>query len=235
MSEDRQSRIRDALSDSDVFGALTDEELDRLIGYGNTVPYPRGRIIFQRGDPGDSLMVVLSGRVKISNMSLDGREAVLNFVEPGRTFGEIAIFDGKTRSADATTMEPTELFVLRRTDMIEFIERHPEVTFRVIGMLCERLRRTTEMMEESVLLHMAPRVAKGLLRLASQYGRRQGSRIRIELKLSQRELGGYVGLARENINRQLGIWRGERLISMQDGYITIEDPDRLRHIAEETS
>jgi CRP/FNR family cyclic AMP-dependent transcriptional regulator len=235
MAEDRQARLRDALADSDVFGALTDEELDRLIGFGHTVLHPRGKIIFQRGDPGDSLMVVLSGRIKISNMSLEGREAVLNFVEPGRSFGEIAIFDGKTRSADATTMEPSELFVLRRADMVDFIERHPEVTFRVIGMLCERLRRTTEMMEESVLLHMAPRVAKGLLRLASQYGRRQGGRVRIELKLSQRELGGYVGLARENINRQLALWRGEGLVSIEDGYITLENPERLKAIAQETA
>ena len=233
MAEDRQTRIRDALADSDVFGALTDEELDRLIAYGNTATHARGKMILQKGDPGDSLMVVLSGRVKISTMSIDGRESVLNFVEPGRSFGEIAIFDGKPRSADATAMEPSELFVLRRSDLIGFIERQPEVTFRVIGMLCEKLRRTTEQMEESTLLHMAPRVAKGLLRLASTYGRRQGERIRIELKLSQRELGGYVGLARENINRQLATWRSEGLITMADGYITLEDPARLRVIAEE--
>jgi CRP-like cAMP-binding protein len=232
MVGDRRERLRDALADSDVFGSLTDDELDRLIAYGNVVRHPKSRSILQKGDAGDSLMVVLSGRVKISNVSTEGKEAVLNLIEPGQSFGELALFDGKPRSADATAIEPTELFVLRRADVLAFIERHPEVAFRTIGVLCERVRRTSELLEESITLTMPARLARGLLRLARAYGRPSPDGLVIELKLSQRELGGYIGLARENINRQLMQWRQEGLLTVEEGRIVVLDRKALERIAE---
>jgi CRP-like cAMP-binding protein len=226
--------IVDALADSDVFGSLTDEELERLIAYGTTVVYRAGQLIFQKGDPGDSLAVVVRGRVKISSISLDGREALLTFVEPGHSFGEIALLDGKPRSADATAVDPTELFVLKRRDLLSYLEQHPEIALRIIGVLCQRLRRSTEMIEDVVLLQMGPRIAKALLRLLADYGRRHEHGVLIDLKLSQRELGSYVGLARENVNRQLGAWRQAGVITFDGGYIVVRNVDRLRAIAQET-
>ncbi len=228
---DRNKRLRESLADSDVFGALTDEEVDRLINYGNPVRHSRNHVIFQKGEPGDSLMVVLSGRVKISNVSAEGKEALLNFIEPGHSFGELAMFDGKPRSADATAAEPSELFVLRRADVLTFLERHPEIAFRIIGILCERVRRTSELLEESVTLNMPTRLARMLLRLARIYGRSHPDGMHIELKLSQRELGSYVGLARENINRQLAIWRNDGIASIEDGIIILHDVKALERIA----
>ena len=233
MIDERRNEIRDGLADSDVFGALYDEELDELIDYGQTIQVTAGKIIFQRDDPSDSVMIVLTGRVKIYNVSAEGKEAVLNFIDEGQCFGEIGMLDGKGRSADASAISASELFVLKRADVTSFIEKHPEVAWRVIGVLCAKLRRTTEMMEDSVLLNMAPRIAKSLLRLANDYGRRQGEAIRIELRLSQRELGGYVGLARENINRQLRAWRQDGLIAMDGGHITIVDMDGLKQVADD--
>jgi CRP/FNR family cyclic AMP-dependent transcriptional regulator len=232
MVGDRQTRLRDALADSDVFGSLTDAELDRLIGYGHVIRHPKNRAILQKGDPGDSLMVVLAGRVKISNVSPEGKEAVLNFIEAGQSFGELALFDGKPRSADATAIEPTELFVLRRSDVLAFIERHPEVAFRAIGILCERVRHTSELLEESITLTMPARLARGLLRLAKTYGRPAPDGLLIELKLSQRELGGYIGLARENINRQLMQWRQDGLLTVEEGRIVILNRKALQRIAD---
>jgi len=229
--KNRKSEIRDALADSDLFGALFDGELDELVSYGAAQSLPENKVIFQRGDKGDSLMIVIRGRVKISNVSVDGKEAVLNFIEPGHCFGEIAMLDGKARSADATTLEPSELFMLRKNDMLRFIEEHPDVIWRVMGVLCAKLRRTTEMVEDSVLLTMEPRIARGLLRLAGDYGRRAGKDVRIELRLSQRELGSYVGLARENINRHLGNWRQRGVLSVDGGFIVIHDMAALEKSA----
>ncbi len=233
MSETATNReaIREALADSDLFGALAEEELDRLLAFGRRVRYPAGKVIFQKGDPGDSLMVVLSGRIKIGTLSAEGREAVLSFIEPCRSFGEVALLDGKPRSADATAVTAVELFVLRRADVMTFIERHPGIALRIIGMLCAKLRRTTEMVEDHVLLQMEARTARALLRLAAEYGRPCADGVRIELRLSQRELGGIVGLARENVNRQLAAWRGRGLLSIERGTITLRDLERLRGIA----
>jgi CRP-like cAMP-binding protein len=233
MVGERHARLRDALSDSDVFGALTDEELDSLIGFGTPVSHGKNHVIFQKGDPGDSLMVVLSGRVKISTLSADGKEAVLNFIEPGQSFGELAMFDGKPRSADATAIEATELFVLRRVDVETFLVRFPAIAFRIIGILCERVRRTSSKLEAAVTLNMTPRIARALVDLARIYGRPCPDGLRIELKLSQRELGGYVGLARENVNRQLTAWRQDGIISITEGHIIIHELKMLQRIAEQ--
>lgn len=229
---DQAARVRDALEDSDVFGSLTDQELDALIACGTIQRVPANRMVFQKGDAGDAMAVVLTGRVKISALSGEGREAVINFVEPGRCFGELALLDGKPRSADATAIEACELFLLKRRDLLAFLERRPEVALRIIGVLCARLRRTTEMMEDAVLLGMPSRVARGLLRLLHDYGRPVKGGMRIELKLSQRELGSYVGLARENVNRQLAVWRQENIVLLEDGHILVCDLPRLRGIAE---
>jgi CRP-like cAMP-binding protein len=226
-------RVADALADSDLFGSLTEDELARLVAYGATQNYRGGQVIFQKGDPGESVAVVVRGKVKISSISLDGREALLSFVDVGHCFGEIALLDGKARSADATAAEDTELFVLKRRDLMSFLERHPEIALRIIGVLCDRLRRTTEMIEDAVLLQMGPRIAKALLRLLRDFGRKHAEGIRLDLKLSQRELGSYVGLARENVNRQLGAWRQAGLVSIEGGQIIVHKLERLRQIAQE--
>ena len=231
INQNKQAEIRDALADSDLFGSLFDEELDQLVSYGKTTSVPEGNIVFQRGDDGDSLMIVITGRIKISNVSIDGKEAVLNFIEPCNCFGEIAMLDGKKRSADATALVATELFVLRKADMLRFIEAHPDVVWRVMGVLCAKLRRTSEMVEDSVLLTMEPRIARGILRLASDYGRKSPEGIRIEFRMSQRELGSYVGLARENVNRHLGTWRQRGVLSIENGVITIHDQAALEAAA----
>lgn len=234
MSETRGERVRRALDANDVFGALEPEDLEKLIAYGVTRNFANGETIFQRDDPGESMMIVLSGRVKISNFTADGKEAVLNFIEPGQVFGEIAVLDGKPRTADATAIEATELFELQRRELIPFLESHPACAIRLIEAVCGKLRHTTRMVEDIMFLNMAPRIARGLLRLAEEYGRKRGSAIRLDFKLSQRDLGGYVGLARENINRQLRLWREDGLVTVQDGYITILDEEGLRAVAEQT-
>lgn len=230
-ARDRQQLIRDALMDSDVFGALEEDEIEKLVAYGRTVHYSAGRTIFQKGDPGDSLMIVVDGRVKISTVSAEGKEAVLNFIEPCQCFGEIAILDGKPRSADATTVMPTELFVLRRGEVMAFIERHPDIALRIMGILCAKLRHATELLEDHLTVNMETRLARTLLRFAREYGQKCPEGIRIELRLSQRELGGIVGLARENVNRQLSDWRSRGLVRIDHGRIILCRPDELEAIA----
>jgi CRP/FNR family transcriptional regulator, cyclic AMP receptor protein len=235
------AELRAILASNELFGVLTAEQLDRLLAYAHTASYTAGAMIFQKGDPGQSLMAVLRGRVKISNVSLEGREAVHNLIDPGKVFGEIALLDGKERTADATALEPTDLLVLQRRDFIPFVESHPpRMALRLIEVLCAKLRRTTAVVEDSAFLTTGPRIAKALLRLAGEYGRREGAggggaAVRIELRLSQRELGGMVGLARENVNRQLREWREEGLIRIDQGCVVIQDMEGLGAIAEEVA
>lgn len=178
-------------------------------------------------------MIVLSGRIKIRTVSADGREIVLNFIEPGQLFGEIALLDGKPRTAGAAILEPCEVFVLRRQAVLSFLEQNPLAAIRLIGVLCQKLRRTTQMFEEKLLLSMAPRVARALLRLASEHGRKIADGIIIDLKLSQSELGAYIGLSRENVNRQLGAWREAGIVSSREGRIVLHALKQLETLAGE--
>lgn len=231
MPERPREQARRALADNVVFGALEPAQLDALMAYGTTRRCEGGEVIFEKGDPGDSMMVVLAGRVRIGSYLPHGREAVLNFLGPGDVLGEIAMLDGKPRSADAVAAEPTVLYVLQRRELIPFLEAHPAVTLRVVEVLCERLRRATEMVEELLCLDSGPRIAKALLRIADDHAVQRGAALALEVKLSQSELGHHVGLGRESVNRQLQAWRKLGILDDGNGRITILQPQRLLAIA----
>ena len=174
--------VRRALEQTEVFGALPERDLRELIAHGTTTCFGARETIFQKGDPGPSMMVVLAGRVKVSNYSADGKEAVLNFFEPDQVFGEIALLDGKPRTTDATAMVPTELFVLRRPDILPLLASHPQLALRLIEVLCDKLRHTTRMVEDDRLLEPPARIARALLHLADEFGRRCGGAVRLQIQ-----------------------------------------------------
>ena len=213
-----------------MFGQLSADERDRLVTYMRVARHPRRTVLFRKGDPGTNMMVVLRGRVKICTHSEDGKELVLNLVNPGEVFGEIALLDGSDRTADAVTLEECELLVLERRDFVPFLGRHPEACMKLFRVLCERIRRTSELLEEALFLEGPSRLAKRLVRLAEVFGKPVARGIRIDLRLSQQQLGSMVGMSRESMNKLLGQWRRDNLIEFDDGYITIRDLDGLREV-----
>jgi CRP-like cAMP-binding protein len=226
---ERKLQIRDALADSDFFGALADEDLDRLIGQGRTAIYREGAIIFRKGDPAKNLMIVLCGRIRLSSASWHGREVVFDFIGPGHCFGEDALIDGATRKLEATAARLSTVFALRRRDVLACLEAHPEVAVRVIRILCARLSHAMSMFEERTQLGLSPRSARALLRLAREYGDGR----RIDLKISQSEIAGLVGATRERVNRQLCAWCRSGILAFDEGHLTILDQSALRTVAEE--
>ena len=188
----------------------------------------------RRGEPGNSLMVLLTGRIKITNVNADAREVVLNFLGTGDINGEIAALDGKERTADAVATEPVELFVVHARDLLPTLTAYPNALLEIIQILCEKLRSTSAIIEDNTL-EMRGRIARGLLRLAQQHGRRSKDGIRVNLKLTQTELGGYLGLSRENVSRQLGGLRDANVIKFNDSQIIITDEQGLAVIGDTPS
>jgi CRP/FNR family transcriptional regulator, cyclic AMP receptor protein len=133
MSAVEPTKKRSLLSRHFLLAQLAPEELDRVLQVAGERRFKNGQVIFQKGDPGTSMMAVLEGRVRIGAYSEDGKEIILNIVEPGQVFGEIALLDGKERTADATAMGPTNLLVLDRRDFIPFLEWRTGVTARAHG------------------------------------------------------------------------------------------------------
>lgn len=219
-----------ALATHTMFGQLSEEERERLVTYMRIARHPARTTLFEKGDPGSNMMLVQRGRVKICTRSDDGKEVIFNLVKPGELFGEIALLDGAPRTASAVTLDPCELLVLDRRDFIPFLQRHPEACMRLIEVLCERLRRTSEMVENLLFLEGEARLARSLVQLAENFGREVVDGIQIDLRLSQQTLGDIVGLSRESVNKQIGHLRERGLIDNSDRYVTITDLDRLRQI-----
>ena len=211
---------------------LGPDEISRLAASAGMTHFPRQATIFQKGDPGDSLMAVVRGRVKICTYSADGKELVLNIIDHGGLFGELAVLDGQPRSGDAVALEDTDLLVLTRSRLMPVVTRDPEVASRLMGVLCQRLRQTSQQLEDALLREAPSRLARGLLRLADGFGRSEGQGVRLDIKLSQQQIGSLIGVSRESVNKLMMEWARGGIIDVRSGFITILDQDALRDVAE---
>jgi CRP-like cAMP-binding protein len=224
--------LRSFLKDNTLLGGLPDATLDGLIRKGHRRRFAKGEIIYRRGEPGDSLMVILSGRVKIANVSADMREVVLSFLGAGEVVGEMAVLESKRRTADTVALEDTEAFVIPGRDLLAALRPNPQTMIELSQMLCERLRAASAIIEDSILA-MRGRAAKGLLRLADQHGRRiRDGSIRIDLTLTQDDLGKYLGLSRANVSRQLRHLKDANVIKIEDAHVVITNEHGLSELAE---
>jgi CRP/FNR family transcriptional regulator, cyclic AMP receptor protein len=223
---------REALLKSPLFQAMTPDELDETLKFAVERRCPRGSVIFQKGDAGSSLMAVLQGRVRISSVSAEGKEVTLNVINAGDIFGEIALLDGKKRSADATAAEDTLLLAVERRHFLPFLRRNDDLYLRLLAVLCDRLRRTSMALEELALFDLPARLARVLLKMAEDYGRPAGSGVRIDMKLSQRDLSTLVAATRESVNKQMQSWRKGGVVDMDGGHIVLRRSGELRLLVE---
>lgn len=222
---------RDTLLASPFFQHMAEHELDEIIAFATERRVPKGSVIFTKGDPGSSMMAVLAGRVRVSAVSADGREVTLNVIGPGEIFGEIALLDGKPRSADCTTLEDSVLMVVERRHFMPFLMKNEAMVDRLLGVLCERLRRTSMALEEIALFDLQARLARLLMKLSEDYGRPLPTGgIRIDLKLSQRDLATLVASSRETVNKQLRGWREKGVVEQTAGYLVVKDSAALTRL-----
>lgn len=228
---DRDAK-RAALLSSALFEAMKPDELDEVLKLSSERRVPRGAVLCQKGDPGSSMMAVLTGRVRVSSVSAEGKEITLNVINPGEVFGEIALLDGKPRSADCSAIEETTLLVLERRYFLPFLRRNEDLYLRLLAVLCEKLRRTSMALEELALFDLPARLARVLLKLASDYGRQCGKGVRIDMKMSQRDLSNLVASSRESVNKQLRVWRDDGVVDLDGGYLILLRPEELRVLVE---
>ncbi len=220
----------DALLASPFFQHMSAEELDEIIGFASERRVAKGAVIFTKGDPGTSMMAVMAGRVRVSSISSDGREVTLNVIGAGEIFGEIALLDGKPRSADATTLEDTVLMIVERKHFLPFMLRNAALVERMLEVLCDRLRRTSLALEELALFDLPVRLARLITKLSHDYGRPVADGTRIDMKLSQRDLATLVASSRETVNKQLRGWREQGVVDLVAGYIVVKDGAALERL-----
>jgi CRP/FNR family cyclic AMP-dependent transcriptional regulator len=212
-----------------IFCDLESEAFDQLCRYAKHLTLKRGATICSKGDPGNSLFAVISGTVKMSISSPDGRSAIFNLIGAGEVFGEIAVLDGQARTADATANTNCELFVIDRREFLPFVRSHPALAMKFIELLCAKLRWTSDQVEQIILQNLPGRLASALIRLAEKHELAPGGRT---IPVTQQEISEMVGMTRESINKQLRVWATRKWVRLEHGAIVVLDPESLQALAE---
>ncbi len=206
------------LANVPFFSGLNQSELGDLRELLIQKSFPRDNLILLADDEGETLFIILSGQVKVSILSEDGREVILAILGPGEFFGEISLLDGKPRSATVIAHEDTELLTLRRADFLRLLERVPGMGVKVLASLISRLRKNDRKIESLALMDVSGRVATVLLQIAEEVGEPTPDGVAIRNRPTHQQIANMAGTTRETVSRAM-----KRL--EQQGYVVIRDRD----------
>jgi CRP-like cAMP-binding protein len=207
-----------------IFGILGLELLNQLRARSRVRDIGRGTTVFAKGDPGSSLFAILEGQVKVISHSAGGKYAVFNLLSAGDIFGEIALLDGGERTADVVAVTDCKLLVIERRDFLPLAHSRPDISQKLIEVLCQRLRNTSRQVEEVMFLDLSTKLARTLLRLADNTGS-------TTIALTQSEIAQLIGASRESTNKQLRDWENLNWVHMERGEIRLIDTNSLETVA----
>jgi CRP/FNR family transcriptional regulator, cyclic AMP receptor protein len=213
------------LRETSLLRSVPDEDLKALAAHSRLRNFRRGQVVFTRSDPGDTVIVVVSGRIKVTIRSADGGELTLAVVPPGGLLGEIGVVDGGSRTADAETLEASELLLIPRDAIRDVCARVPSAAQALTNSIAATLRRLTEATADLVFLDLPRRVAKVLL------SQPRGDDGVIRPGMSQEELAHQVGSTRQSVNAALRGFERRGWIEMQDRAVAVKQPDALARFA----
>ena len=219
------TEVTDVLRTTDLLGSASAADLEGIAAASRPRTFRRGQVVFTTGDPGDTLIVVISGRVKVVVRSADGGELTLTIIRPGGTFGELSIADGGPRSADAETLETCQLLLIPRETIQDICARVPTAAQALTNSIAATLRRLTEAASDLVFLDLPRRVAKVLL------NQPRGDDGVIRLKLSQEELAHQAGGTRQSVNGALRGFERRGWIEVRDRAVTVTQAAALGRFA----
>ena len=212
-----------------LFSSLKDEELDAINRVSFVKKYPKDMMILLADEEGDTLFIIIKGKVKITSFSENGKEVILSIMTESDFFGDMSLLDGKPRSASVVAMEDAELCLLRRDDFNRLIEQYPGIALKLLNELTSRLRRADERIESLALLDVSGRIAGILLQLAEESGKRTpDGGVIIRSRPTHQELANMVGATRETVTRILNEMEHKNYIVMLGKSVTILNTETLK-------
>ena len=191
-----------------------------------------GALLTSRGAPADEWCGVAKGAVRVSSVSLSGKQVTLTYVEPGVWFGDIALFDGLPRTHDANVHGESTLLVVRKPDFKQLLGQHTELYEALLRLNCRRLRLMFDVVEDLNTRPLASRLAKQVLLLARSYGIKQGEEIRIGLALAQEDLAQLLGASRQRVNQELKGFERDGAVRIEPTRLVVLSKEKLLAIAE---
>ena len=218
---------RTALSRTQIFQSLGPSDLDAIASRAAVRKVARNEAVLRRGDPNGGMAVVMHGRVRVSVVSEDGKEATLCVLGAGEVLGEMSLLDGEPCSADVTAQEDCVLLVIDRAQFLALLRGNGDLCLHLLTLLSRRLRRANAALEDMALLDLPTRLGRLLARLANDYGVPVRAGTRIEVKLSQKDLSTLVGASREKVNKQIRQWEEEGILTKDSGRMVIADSRAL--------
>jgi len=193
---------------------------------------PDGALLSSRGEPAAEWCGVAKGAVRVSSVSLSGKQVTLTYVEPGTWFGDIALFDGLPRTHDANAHGDTTVLVVRKPDFKELLTQHVELYDALLRLNCRRLRLMFNQIEDLNTRPLGSRLAKQVLLLAKSYGIEQGEEIRIGLQLAQEDLAQLLGASRQRVNQELKGFERDGAVRVEPTRLVVLSREKLLAIAE---
>ena len=219
------------LANVGLFSDFSVKQLEAVSLVARKKTLQRREELFHKGDHGGEVYVVASGKLKALTTSAEGDDVVFSILGPGEVFGEVALLGATPRTATVSAIEDCRLLVIDRRDFMSFLRTNHEVSVKLLSVLAMRLKRVSELVEDTLFLNLPLRLAKKLLSLSHAYGEEVAEGIRIDLRLSQEEWGDLVGTTRESINKQLRNWTEAGIIRVDGGYLVILNPVELEKLA----
>ena len=217
----------DVLRRTPLFATLDQDSSASLRASMSEIELARGEVLFHEGDPGDSLYVVLRGKVKLGRTSGDGRENLVAVLGPGEMFGELSLFDPGPRSAGATALVDSTLLGLSQDELTPWLATRPDVARALLRAIARRLRRTNDSMSDLVFSDVPGRVAKALLDLSARFGTAAEDGIHVAHDMTQEELAQLVGASRETVNKALADFAGRGWLRLEARAVVLTNVERL--------
>ncbi len=214
------------------FSKLSDDLRRAILDRAQVRRLPDGALLASRGAAAEEWCGVARGAVRISSVSLSGKQITLTYAEPGSWFGDIALFDGLPRTHDADAHGPTTLLVVRKTDFKELLARHVELYDALLRLNCRRLRLMFDQLEDLNTRPLQARLARQILLLAKSYGIAEGEEIRIGLVLAQEDLAQLLGASRQRVNQELKGFEREAAVRIEPTRLVVLSREKLLAFAE---
>ncbi|HET8660642.1 MAG TPA: Crp/Fnr family transcriptional regulator [Micromonosporaceae bacterium] len=217
----------EVLARSGIFQGVDPAAAEVLAKEMELMEIRKGDVVFNEGEPGDSLYIVLSGKLKVGRRAADGRQNLIAVMGPADMVGELALFDPGPRTATATAVTDTRLARLRKQALRPWLTDRPEIAEQLLRVLARRLRRTNDALADLIFTDVPGRVAKNLLQMAGRFGTRDGGVLRVTHDLTQEELAQLVGASRETVNKALADFASRGWLRLDGKSVIILDPERL--------
>lgn len=219
------------LKNVSLFSSLSESEAKELEPYLIPAAYKKKDVVFSEGEPPDWLYIVIDGKIKLTKLSQDGKEIILEIISPMDYFGGLAVLRGFPYPANAVAMEDTKFFRISRNNVLKILDRFPNLMYSMTMQLGERIKESHETLKNIALERVEARIAALLLKLADKAGRKSCNTVVIDMKLTKQDIAEMVGTTVETSIRTMSKLKKNRILDEKNGKIVILGIDKLKAIS----